>query len=171
MNHNYYRFTNISNHLKKNNNVTIYLTNYYIKINQLSEHIPAQFFFSKKKTKEINRIHLDFLSPYNLPINIHPFSPGEREREFIWSAGTQASFGISATGSRQSFSSRRKKGGPWNTLEETRTLRAADFPIGPPQIVNNASPSSREISALRSHYHVNIVVRHPTSSIHYSTVT
>lgn len=52
MNHNYYRFTNISNHLKKNNNVTIYLTNYYIKINQLSEHIPVQFFFSKKKQKK-----------------------------------------------------------------------------------------------------------------------
>lgn len=47
----YYRFINISNHLKKNNNVTIYRRNYYIKINQLSEHIPHNFSFQKKNKR------------------------------------------------------------------------------------------------------------------------
>lgn len=116
MNHNYYRFTNISNHLKKNNNVTIYLTNYYIKINQLSEHIPVQFFFSKKKTKEINRIHLD--PPFSLqPSNKYPSILSGRERESSFGAQERRHRSVSP---RQDLDSRFRvegrragRGTPW----------------------------------------------------------
>lgn len=133
---------------------------------QTNKHISIFLFLpiikNKRSHTKLNKqtllnIHLNFLSPYNLPRNKYPspstLSQSQRERDRVHferrNAGRikEASLGISPTGSRQSFSSRIEGSEACTPVEQH-----PDFPIGSPsplpQIVNNTSPSSsRDIGA------------------------